>query len=426
VVEIVFSSLLLGLVAGVQPVSVEIAPAGGARSVVFSIDGRTAATVGSPFHAELDFGAELRPHELVATAYDAAGRAVGRAVRRLNTPQPAARLEILLEEDTRGRPATARLVSTSVRSDRPIRQSLELDGKRLDIGADGRARLPPLDLDRVHVLSAVADYGEDATARADLAFGGGSLGQAGSRLTAVPILVIGDEAPSTETLRGAFVGPKGLVDPAAIEKADATVLFVRHPLPGEAARHLGKPNRDYPVEFLQDERVSYVWPVPRKSAGDDPEADLFESMGPFGRGDKGFHWLLSHVGRIGRPVPPPYRYADAVAVAGLQASGSSSRRAVVLVEGTDRQDASRFSPSMVRGYLESLGVPLRVWALTGVASQNWSGVSTDDVSSLFKLSIAVSRLQRDLAAQRVVWVAGDWAPGEIRLSPAARGFALLR
>jgi hypothetical protein len=272
----------------------------------------------------------------------------------------------------------------------------------------------------------VADYGDDATARSDLAFGGGSLGQAGSLLTAVPILAIGDESPGLESLRGAFVGPKGRVEPVAIEKAEATVLFVRHPLPGEAARHLGKPNRDYPVEFLHDQLVGYVWPIPRKSAGDDPEADLFESMGPFGRGDKGFHWLLSHVGRIGRPVPPPYRYADAVAVAGLQASGSPSRRAVVVVEGADRQDVSRFSPSLVRGYLESIGVPLRVWALAGVASRDWAGASSDDVSSLFKLSIAVSRLQRDLAAQRVVWVAGDWAPGQIRLSPGVKGFELLR
>src|SRR5262249_42266639 len=159
--------------------------------------------------AELDFGPALRPHELVATAYDGAGREVGRAVRRVNTPQPAVRLDILLDENALGRPAGARLISTSVRGDRPIRRSLKLDGKRLDLGADGRAVLPALDLERVHVLSAVADYGQDALARTDVAFGGGSLGQAGSRLTAIPILLTGGQAPGIEDLRGAFVGPNG-------------------------------------------------------------------------------------------------------------------------------------------------------------------------------------------------------------------------
>src|SRR5262249_62029479 len=117
--------------------------------------------------------------------------------------------------------------------------------------------------------------------------------------------------------RGVFSpAPAGAVTPVAIEKSDATILFVRHPLPEEAARRLGKPNRDYPLEFLQDEQVGYVWPVPRRSGGDDPEADLFEAMGPFGRYDRGFHWLLSHVAPIGRPAPAPFRHPHAVAVAG--------------------------------------------------------------------------------------------------------------
>lgn len=424
--RIVFSSLLIGLLSGVQTVSVEV-PAGlHVATVAFFLDGREVARASEPpWSATVDFGKELRPHELKSTGFDVEGREVGRISRWINTPQAPARLEILLEPEGEGRPASARMIATSVRREQPLRRRLKLDGVILDLDANGRAVLPPLDLAEVHLLSGVADFSDDAIARADVAFGGAVTDEAGSRLTAVPVRLRRKEVPTLEALRSAFRGPRGPVIPVAIERGEATILFVRHPINMEAARRLGKPSRDYPLRFDGGDRVGLVWPVPRNPAGGSAKTALFESLGPFDERDPGYHWLLSRLSRTGDPFPPPYRYADAVAVAGLQACGAGTRRVVILVEGEDRRDGSQFSPTQVEGYLESLGVPLRVWSLLENAPTRWKDGGAEDTSSFFKLSLAVTRLKEELDRQRVVWVAGDWPPGSIGLEPGA-GLDLLR
>lgn len=423
--RIVFSSLLIGLLSGVQPVSVEIPPGLPTATVVFSLDGREVGRATEPpWRTSVDFGEELRPHELVSTALDSNGREVGRVARWVNTPQAPARLEILLERDGEGRPVSARMVATSVRRDQPLSRRLKLDGLALRLDASGRASLPPLDLAEVHWLSGVVDFSADAIARADLAFGGTVVDEAGSRLTAVAVRLRGTQVPTLEVLTG-FRGPRGPVAPVAIEKGEATILFVRHPINMEASRHLGKPSRDYPLRFDGGDHVGLVWPVPRILPGGSARTALFESLGPFDERDLGYHWLLSRLSRTGEPFPPPYRFADAVAVAGLQACGAGTRRVVVLVEGEDRRDRSQFSPGQVEGYLASLGVPLRVWSLLENAPSRWRDGRAEDISSFFKLSLAVTRLKEELDRQRVVWVAGDWAPGSISLDPGA-GLELLR
>ena len=76
---IAFSSLLIGLLVGVQPVAVDVLPSLPAASLVVTLDGRTVARLTRPpWAAEVDFGEALRPHELVATALDRSGREVGR------------------------------------------------------------------------------------------------------------------------------------------------------------------------------------------------------------------------------------------------------------------------------------------------------------------------------------------------------------
>lgn len=425
--RIVFSSLLIGLLSGVQPVSVEVPPGLPMATVVFSLDGREVGRATEPpWRTSVDFGEELRPHELVSTALDSNGREVGRAARWVNTPQAPARLDILLERDGEGRPAAARLIATSVRRDQPVRRRLNLDGVALPVDTTGRASLPPLDLAEVHVLSGVADFDTDAIARADLAFGGAVVDEAGSRLTAVVVRLREAKVPTLEALQSAFRGPRGPVTPVAVEKGDATILFVRHPINVEAARRLGRPSRDYPLRFDGGDHVGLVWPVPRILPGGSARTALFESLGPFDERDLGYHWLLSRLSRTGKPFPPPYRFADAVAIAGLQACGAGTRRVVVLVEGEDRRDRSQFSPGQVEGYLASLGVPLRVWSLLENAPSQWKDGHAQDLSSFFKLSVAVTRLKEELERQRVVWVAGEWPPGSITLDAGTAGVELLR
>ncbi|MFY9550733.1 MAG: hypothetical protein WAU32_06240 [Thermoanaerobaculia bacterium] len=332
----------------------------------------------------------------------------------------------MVERNGLGTPVSARMIATSVLKEQPARRTVSLDSAPLTLDAQGRAALPSLDLTQAHVLSGLAEFSADAVARADVAFGGGVTDEAGSRLTAVPIRITGREIPTLGTLKGVFHGPTGPLGPIALEKGGATLLFVRNPNCNEAARRLGRPNRDYPLALDSADRVGFIWPLTRRVSGGSDQTDLFESMGPFSVHDGGFVWLLARLSRPGIPPEPPYRFADAVAVAGMQASGSGTRRAVIFVEGDEREDASQLSPEQVTPYLESLGVPLRVWSLLGVGSGEWKGGRPEDISTFFGLKLAVSRLRQDLESQRIVWIPGEWAPGQVTLSPEVRGIEIPR
>lgn len=75
----------MGLIVGIQPVRVELAPDLRPAAVVFSLDGKPVARASaSPWRADVDFGRELRPVEITAEAIDASGerrRRLYRAVR---------------------------------------------------------------------------------------------------------------------------------------------------------------------------------------------------------------------------------------------------------------------------------------------------------------------------------------------------------
>jgi hypothetical protein len=123
---------------------------------------------------------------------------------------------------------------------------------------------------------------------------------------------------------------------------------------------------------------------------------------------------------------PNQRFADATAVAGLVAFGTSARRAVVLVLGT-RVDSSYYPPEGVRRYLESISVPLHVWSLVDPARPEiarWGQVV--DISSVDKLRKAFLAVKADLRSQRVVWFEGKHLPQKIELTGEARGIEILR
>ena len=423
---ITFSSLLIGLIAGWQSLSVAVDPGLGARTVVYAIDGQEVArSAAPPWTADVDFGDELRPHRVSAWALDKAGRRLAHAERRVNVPQPLARLEILIERDASGGPVAVRLIATSVLGDRPDRLRLKLDGRSISVDGEGRAALPKLDLSRPHVLSAMADYSAAAFARAEVVIGGDVADAAGSRLTAVPIRVRGSKEPGVAEIRWALVGPHGPLSVVAVERGDATVQIIREPINGEAVQRLGRPSRfdDFRIPFDAGDHVGVLWPVPMGTGS--LQTNLFEAVGPFGAQDRGYYWLIADVARRGQPFDPPFRFADAVAVGGLMACEAGTRRAVVLVEGAERRDASLYTAAQVQGYLDRIGVPLHVWSLTGVSDARWTEAASEDISSLSRLRSAVRRLKEALNAQRIVWVVGDWMPGEIAVSANTSGFELL-
>ncbi|HEX2059232.1 MAG TPA: hypothetical protein VHK90_00685, partial [Thermoanaerobaculia bacterium] len=100
------------------------------------------------------------------------------------------------------------------------------------------------------------------------------------------------------------------------------------------------------------------------------------------------------------------RFADAVAASALRSLRDEKRRAVVYVLGSGAApDQSENSPAVVRRYLARIGVPLRVWSMTGPRPDlidTWGPVI--DVSSAPLLLKATKELREELDSQRIAWV----------------------
>ena len=141
----------------------------------------------------------------------------------------------------------------------------------------------------------------------------------------------------------------------------------------------------------------------------------------------GLRWILT---RVFNPQPEPRsaRFADAVAVAGLNGYGTFRRRAVLLVLAPEDHDASQYSADMVRRFLASLRVPLFVWSLgpLGPLGSAWAWEEAVDVSSEDALKAEFARIRVELESQRIVWVAGKILPQNVSLTDDARRIELVR
>jgi hypothetical protein len=422
---LVFTSLLIGLMSGVQTITVESPPSLGVVRVDYLLDGRRAASAstGDPWRADVNLG-ELSPHVLAAVGLDHEGREVARTERLVNLPEPPARLEILVVRNGLGQPVAARLVATSTLRDTPLRYLLTLDGQDLEVDADGRAPLPAADVRVPHVLSASAVFADDVVAHAAAVIGGAVQDESGSRLTAVPVRVKTRLLPSIDSLSNVFTcgGLKPRV--VAIERGRATVVMVRNPSSLEADQRLRRPLRDDQLKLETRDSVGFVWPLTKTLPGGSEKTTLLESTPFFPGSAGGFFWFLTRVSRQG-VSSPPYRLADAVAVAGLRSYAESSRRAVVLVQGkNDGVDDSQFSTSQVRSYLRAIGTPLHIWSLSPSSKSTWLD-QAQDIGSNVGLQAAVTRLRQDLGTQGVVWLSGEWSPSEVDLAPSVSSIALL-
>jgi hypothetical protein len=428
-VQIAFLTLFLGLTAGRQPVALTVQ--GPVAAVELVLDGTPVAHIGGPrWSTQLDFGTALEPHELIARALDDKGQEVGRARQIINLPRPAAEVEILLENDTQGQPAGAHLTWRSLTGEQPAAVSLLLDGKPVPLDGNAHATLPRIDTEVSHILSAEIRFGAAGVAREDIGIGG-SLGEKVSTdLTAVPVrLKRGKTLPPAASLPGWVLIDGKPVSVTAVEESPAQLLVVRD---NEARLALDAYGRQKAGKSLQggmdelerfqmalgkDDQIRFVWPSAKSFTGQGVPAELFDASRDYTGKDGGLLWLL------GRSLPQTdkfdQRLADATAVAGLQALAGNRPRAVLLVLGDNAKDVSRYDAGTVRHYLESVRVPLIVWALdrSSLAASTWGGA--EDISSLAKLKSTFKKLEDELAGQRILWVEGSYLPGAISLSPAA-------
>lgn len=444
--SIAFTSLFLGLVLGVQPVRLTVQ--GPVAAVALELDGKTVGRLErEPWTARVDLGREIAPHELVARALDESGRVVARTAQWLNVPRPPAEATLLLERDAEGHAVSARLTWQSLLGTAPRRIAVVFDGRPLDVRDPARIELPEYEPDSTHLVSAEVEFSPTVVSRAGVVIGGRSESNVTSELTGVPVRVrAGAALPPPESLHGWFRGGDEALPVVAVERGPALVLVVRDTDHTEALAKLGNGGKttfvrgvrgslpQYDPDFSRFEmrleppdRVRFLWPRATRAPGSEMPTELFDASRDFAGDFAGVHWLLT---RVSHPIQKTARerFADAVAIAGLQAYAGYSRRAVVLLLGRRTDDASQFPPALVRGYLAKMHVPLKVWSLETRSRQRveaaWGAV--EDVSSFAKLKAAFERLRADLDSQQMVWVEGRRLPQEIALSEKASGVELVR
>jgi photosystem II stability/assembly factor-like uncharacterized protein len=109
------------------------------------------------------------------------------------------------------------------------------------------------------------------------------------------------------------------------------------------------------------------------------------------------------------PVLKRLRTADAMALAGYDLGGSSRRRAIVLIAGSEREDESTFSPEQARAYLGQNFVPFFVWRAAPPSAPGWP--AGPDLKSF---GANVSAVRKELDHQRIVWLEGRVDPRTFR------------
>jgi hypothetical protein len=431
---IAFITLLLGLISGVYPIEVTVG--GPVAAVEMTLDGAPAGRVeGSPWVVKVDLGRDLRPHHLVARALDAGGSEIARAEQWLNLPRPPAEVEVILEKGTDGVPKTASLTWQSVSGAKPLSVGLTLDDRPLAIGLDGRAPLPATNLDELHVLTAELWFPPGLTARRDVIFGGKYGSEVATELTAVPVrLAAGGALPPAGKIGGWFTAEGQPAAAAAVEEGPGKVATVCVPTGNEILDKLvARKNREGLLPTLRTEmrlgpedRFHFLSLSSIPFRGSRVPSELFQISLPLSPKDGGVFSFLTDRRMATRNTRGERRIADAVAVAGLQASAENHRRAVVLVLGRDVEDASQHDPAKVRRYLESIHVPLFVWSLYGAKTRmakEWGPV--EDISSTSRLSDAVRQLRAELERQRIVWLDGRHLPDTVALTPEAGGVEIV-
>jgi hypothetical protein len=430
-VRVLHLTLLLGLITG--PQTIELAVEGDPRWVEILFDDQRVLTLeGPPWIANLDFGIDPLPCEVVARAIDADGREIARAAQRVNLPHERESLQIALERDGAGSALAASVVWQSAEGLAPDRMTLELDGRSLPL-TDGRALLPRLDPDARHVLEARAESATGVRATAILT--GGAYGdQVTTELTAIAL-----RSTSTRGQRrpaSCLADPSGTsVEVQAVDDAGAEVFLVASRESRYALRrqmitwHPRRTRGPYdPASDLlrlplpRRTRVTFFWPeiaTHSRGLGAGRTTELFSHSGALDIDGRDFWSRVRETepSESSRTTVP--RIADATGVA-VMAAASSGRRRVVVVVVADEADASRFRPEQILALARQLHVPVQIWSLSDAPTGAW-GPSIRLARSAGQLRLAHLRLHRELENQRIAWVRSSIPLHRIQLRPDCPG-----
>jgi hypothetical protein len=424
--HIVFVSVFLGLVSGMQPVELRVDES--VKSIRLLLGGNEIAILRhAPWRVSADFGPVLEPHELVAVAYDDRDQEIDRVSQILNLPHPSAEVQIALKKDQAGLPSSVELIAKHLQFRKPTTAMIHLDGSPMKVH-DLTAPLPALDWTRSHVISAEIHFDDGAVARSETVINGGFSDSTGTQLSAV---IVTGHSDKKENLDRCFTADGVALHVAAIEKTRAIVVFVKEPDPQHwtsidliqrqarlSVLARGALARDTSLDRDTTERI--VWPVAQQySSSTEGTSILFEHSNDMDPAKSTVFDILRTL-MWATPSPDrPRQFADAVAVAGLQTLMPARRRAVVLI-ASQVPDRSVHTVAQVRHYLQSIHVPLFVWSLTSHppdAAEAWGKM--EDVSHLDGLREAALKLRRTIEDEQIAWVAADPLTAlRVRVNPA--------
>lgn len=463
-IEIV--TLLVGLMAGEMTVDLRVDPA--VRAVEVRVDGQPIHRMEEPpWGFQVDWGSEIRPRELEVVAFDGEGRELDRDRGWINLHASQAKAQIVFAPPgKKGRIPHFGLRWRTVGIRTPESVVAHFDEKKLDIDQTGQILLPDYDPDELHWLSVEVDFGAAGKEVLGASVGGENLFELDTELTPVAVEVesrlggpdLGglfriDDEPLT--VHGVEKGPIEVLmvcDPAAVRNllvlsraarvGSNTIRGsgIRRSLPGTLTQSfsLGEIDADAEVTawdlYTRDPGISefgrlgenttlrFLWPQTASWRGSVLSPETFHQSPAQPMAGTG---LLASTYRQS-PPQMPNQVAPAVAMAGLVASSSSRRRAVVLVGENLGTEDPRYIAMVVR-YLQALRVPLYVWTVGANPDPGaWPnalhlGDLDNEIRTRNNLGDAIKDLRFDLRRQRIVWLEGRWLPQDISFVPGTEG-----
>lgn len=420
-----FVTLLLGLTMGIHDLEVTVGP--DVAAVHWILDGQAVAeTAGPPWRAQIDFGSRLVPRRLVALAVDEGGRPLGQSEQLLNYIRSSHEVSIVLYEDGEGRKIGGRALINAVMDEEPFSVSVMFDGEPLELDDYYMFRLPEYDPERPHALEAEALFSGEAVARAETTFGGGLGEELTSALSAVAVTSPLRRPWQPKAVEGRLRHGNRALPIFGTRSEGSRVVVIRD----EAlVEDLFRQRRFYEVQNVPEEKtlplnlqVASVASRPLQDHGSTYEISDLGAVPPalglvsvfLGRPE-----LYAFDRSVGSTQPQDL-WAS-VAVGGRMAAAENLPRAVVLLLGPEPKDAGTMSHELVAEYLETIQVPLLIWAPSGkvLKKMGLKGLPNAHTGPRGMWSVA-DAVASVVESQTMVWVEGTYLPNEIEVVEDAK------
>ncbi len=412
----------VGLLIGLFPVMVDLG--GRPEPAELLLDGRPACTISARAPAcTVDLGPDPVIHALELVRRDKAGHVIESVRRWVNKPgvEAEVRASGRCERKTRACEFTVTWAHPAKLD--PASLTVALDGVTVARSVVSTLSVPFPRGSTPQVVTADATFPDGRRATFTQLLQGSYPEKAEASLQAIPIVV--QPGVRDEDLAGSLKEAGWPV--RAVEQGDFELVFVVEPGAFGSSTNVGaaalKSRAAVPLEDAEQIRV--IVANDSLTAFDALQAESLErpDVGPAGpmgieRGTLGSvqksrprkggreSWLRRlFLAPLNIPSLQRLRTSDAVAISGYDLGGSSRRRAVVLIAGSERTDESTFSAEQARAYLGQTLVPLFVWRATPGSAPDWP-----EGSPLQLLGPDMAGLRRDLDHQRIVWLEGHVDP----------------